>query len=127
MDEFEVARKEVLEQFLEENTQLLCEGNIAEVEKSIRYIEVERSGLGFSDCVSELKRCLLERLIKVEEIDAIVTMIEQMEMEEILYEMEPKRYPVLKRVVERLDWSIWSDFDANLEFVRWMQVVTEEN
>ena len=123
MDEYKIVRDEELEQFLVQNVQLLCEGKISEVEKNIRYIESERSGLGFSECMSKLKRYLLEMLIEKEEIDALVTMIEPMEMEEILYEIEANQYPVLKRVVERLDWSIWLDFDANSEFVKWMQVV----
>ena len=122
-NELDAAIADELQVFLSKNTQLLCEGNVLEVEANIKYIDEEREGLGFSDCIMELKRYLLESLVELEEIDALVVMLEQMEMEEILLKLDESRYPILKKVVEKLDWSIWQDFDANPEFVEWMQSI----
>ncbi len=122
-NELDAAITDELQRFLVQNVQLLIEGNVLAVEKNIKYIEEERLGLGLLDCVMELKRYLLESLMEAEEIDALVVMIEQMEMEKILLEMDPNQYPLLKKVVEKLDWSIWTDFDVNPKFVKWMQSV----
>ena len=126
-DELVAARERELASFIEENSRLLREGKVVEVENNIKYVDVECNGWGLSDCVLELKTILLEKLIEQEDVDALVTMIERMEMEEILCAIEPKSYPMLKNVVECLDHSIWTDYDSNPEFVKWMQAVSLEN
>ena len=120
-DELIAAREGEMAGFIEKNSRLLREGKVAEVENNIKYVDIECNGWGLSDCVLELKTILLEELIEQEDVDALVTMIEQMEMEEILCEIEPTKYPLLKKVVKQLDQSIWSDFDVNPEFIKWIQ------
>ena len=122
-NELDVAITDELQRFLVQNVQLLIESNVLAVEKNIKHIKEERFGLGISNCAMELKRYLLEMLMEAEEIDALVVMIEQMEMEEILLELDANQYPILKKVVEKLDLTIWTDYDANLEFIKWMQSV----
>ena len=126
-DELVAAREDALASFIEENSRLLREGKVVEVENNIKYVDVECNGWGLSDCVLELKTILFRELIEQDDVDAIITMIEQMEMEEILCAIDPNCYPILKIVVERLDQSIWTEYDSNPEFVKWMQAISLEN